>query len=146
MSDCPFCAIVEGRLDQEIVASEGYAVAFLCEPPATQGHTLVVPRHHRADIWDTEPDEVAQVVELARRLAAVMRERLGATGINLRQNSGALAGQDVFHFHLHVVPRYENDTVQPGCVWGSPPWQPPPNGPEERRRIAETLRDGLTGL
>jgi histidine triad (HIT) family protein len=145
VSDCPFCAIVEGRLHQEVVASEGHAVAFLCEPPATQGHTLIVPRHHRADIWDTEPHEVAQVVELARRLAAVMRERLGAIGINLRQNSGAQAGQDVFHFHLHVVPRYENDTVQPGCVWGSPPWHPPPNGPEDRRRIAGMLRDGLDG-
>jgi len=145
VSECPFCAIVEGRLDQEIVASEGDAVAFLCEPPATQGHTLVVPRHHRCDIWDTEPHEIAQVVELARRLAAVMRERLGATGINLRQNSGARAGQDVFHFHLHVVPRYEDDTVQPGCVWGSPPWQPPPNRPEDRRRIAGMLRDGFAG-
>ena len=138
MSDCPFCAIVEGRRDQEIIA-----VAFLCEPPATQGHTLIVPRLHRTDIWDTNPDELSQMAELAHRLAAVMRDRLGATGINLRQNSGARAGQDVFHFHLHVVPRYEDDTVQPGCVWGSPPWQPPPNGPEERHRVAEALREGL---
>jgi histidine triad (HIT) family protein len=82
-------------------------------------------------------------MELARRLAAVMRERLGAVGVNLRQNSGARAGQDVFHFHLHVVPRYEDDTVQPGCVWGSPPWRPPPNGAAERRRIAAELRAGL---
>ena len=72
-----------------------------------------------------------------------MRERLGATGINLRQNSGARAGQDVFHLHLHVVPRYEGDTVQPGCVWGAPPWQPPFNGPEERRRVADALREGF---
>jgi histidine triad (HIT) family protein len=143
VTDCPFCAIVEGRRDQEIVASDGDSVAFLCEPPATQGHTLIVPRSHRSDIWDVEEHELAQMAELARRLAAVMREGLGATGINLRQNSGARAGQDVFHFHLHVVPRYEDDTVQPGCVWGAPPWQPPRNGPEERCRAADALREGL---
>ena len=143
MLDCPFCAIVEGVRDQEIVASDGDSVAFLCEPPATQGHTLIVPRRHRSDIWDVEEDELLRMAEMARRLAAVMRERLGATGINLRQNSGARAGQDVFHFHLHVVPRYEDDTVQPGCVWGAPPWQPPPNGPDDRRRVADALRDGL---
>jgi histidine triad (HIT) family protein len=143
VSACPFCEIVKGRRNQEIVASEGDAVAFLCEPPATQGHTLIVPRRHRSDIWDLEADELAEMTELARRLAGVMQEHLGATGINLRQNSGAGAGQDVFHFHLHVVPRYEGDTVQPGCVWGAPPWQPPPNGPEERRRIADALREGL---
>jgi histidine triad (HIT) family protein len=141
--ECPFCAVVEGRRDQEIVASDGDSVAFLCEPPATRGHTLIVPRRHRRDIWDLDEDELGKMAEVARRLAAVMRERLGATGINLRQNSGARAGQDVFHFHLHVVPRYEDDTVQPGCVWGAPPWQPPPNGPEERRRVADALREGL---
>jgi histidine triad (HIT) family protein len=143
VSDCPFCAIVEGRRDQEIVASDEGAVAFLCEPPATQGHTLIVPRRHRTDIWDVREDELARITELARSLAAVMRDRLGATGVNLRQNSGAGAGQDVFHFHLHVVPRYEGDTVQPGCVWGQPPWEPPPNGADERRRVAGALREGL---
>ena len=144
MSDCPFCAIVQGDRAQDIVASDSDWVAFLCEPPATQGHTLIVPRRHRSDIWDVDGRELAQMAEVARRLAIVMRERLGATGINLRQNSGQRAGQDVFHFHLHVVPRYEDDTVQPGCVWGAPPWQLPPNGLEDRRRIAEALREGLT--
>jgi histidine triad (HIT) family protein len=140
---CPFCEIVAGRRDELMYANETVA-AFLCDPPATSGHTLIVPRLHRADIWDVTREEAADAVELARRLAEVMRDRLGATGVNLRQNSGADAGQDVFHFHLHVVPRYEGDTVLPGCVWGMPPWQPPPNGPAERQRLAATLRDGLT--
>jgi histidine triad (HIT) family protein len=144
MERCPFCEIVAGdRQPGEIVHSNGSEVAFLCEPPATSGHTLIVPRAHRSDIWDVEPAEAAAAVELARRLAHVMREELGALGVNLRQNSGERSGQDVFHFHLHVVPRYENDTVQPGCVWGIPPWQPPPNGAEERQRLASRLRDGL---
>ncbi len=120
-------------------------VAFLCEPPATWGHTLVVPRVHRRDIWEIEPDEAAAAVALAGRLAGVLRDELGATGVNLRQNSGAAAGQGVFHFHLHVVPRYEGDTVLPGCVWGEPPWQPPEGGEAERRRVADTIRCALGG-
>ena len=142
MADCPFCEIVAGRREELVYANESVA-AFLCDPPATSGHTLIVPRVHRSDIWDIAPSEAAAAVELARRLAEVMRDRLGATGVNLRQNSGARAGQDVFHFHLHVVPRYEGDTVLPGCVWGMPPWQPPPNGSAERRRLAATLREAL---
>lgn len=144
MDACPFCEIVAGRREELVYANESVA-AFLCDPPATSGHTLIVPRLHRTDIWDVTREEAAAAVELARRLAEVMRDRLGATGVNLRQNSGAGAGQDVFHFHLHVVPRYVDDTVLPGCVWGMPPWQPPPNGLAERRRLAAALRDGLTG-
>ena len=143
MDDCPFCEIVAGRRDELVYANETVA-AFLCDPPATAGHTLVVPRVHRTDIWDVMPEEAAAAVELARRLAEVMRDRLAATGVNLRQNSGARAGQDVFHFHLHVVPRYEGDTVLPGCVWGMPPWEPPANGAEERGRLATALRDALS--
>ncbi len=143
MDACPFCEIVAGRRDELVYANESVA-AFLCDPPATSGHTLIVPRLHRTDIWDVAPEEAAAAVELARRLAEVMRDRLGASGVNLRQNSGARAGQDVLHFHLHVVPRFEDDTVLPGCVWGMPPWQSPPNGPAERRRLAATLRDALT--
>ena len=140
---CPFCEIAAGRSDQEIVYAGNGLVAFLCEPPATWGHTLIVPSTHKQDIWSIEPDEAASVMSLARRLAHAMRDELGATGVNLRQNSGGVAGQDVFHFHLHVVPRYEGDTVQPGCVWGMPPWQPPTGGDAERHRVAEALRSAL---
>ena len=74
------------------------------------------------------------------------RSELGAEGVNLRQNSGVFSDQDVFHFHLHVVPRYENDTVLPGCVWGDPPWVPPPNDSSERLRAADGIRVGLRKL
>ena len=140
---CVFCEIVAGTREQEIVHADELVTAFLCEPPATWGHTLVVPRRHCEDIWSIAPEEAAAAMGAARLLAAVLRDELGATGINLRQNSGARAGQDVFHFHLHVVPRYEDDTVQPGCVWGAPPWQPPAGGDQERRRVAARIRTGL---
>jgi len=143
MEPCPFCEIIAGRTGQEIVYADGDLLAILCEPPATLGHTLVIPRIHRDDIWTVEPVEAAAAMTLAQRLARVMRDELGAVGINLRQNSGSRAGQDVFHFHLHVVPRYENDMVLPGCVWGAPPWEPPAGGARERDRVAEVLRAGL---
>jgi histidine triad (HIT) family protein len=125
------------------VYADGDLVAFLCEPPATCGHTLVAPRQHKRDIWSVAPNEAAAAMRLAHRLAHVMREELGAVGVNLRQNSGSRAGQDVFHFHLHVAPRFEDDTVLPGCVWGEPPWQPPASGHAERLRVAEALRNAL---
>jgi histidine triad (HIT) family protein len=141
LEHCAFCEIAAGRSEQEVVYSNGPVVASLCEPPATWGHALVVPRAHRKDIWTIEPGEAAATIEAAQRLARAMREELGAVGVNLRQNSGLRAGQEVVHFHLHVVPRYDDDTVLPGCVWGAPPWQPPTGG--KRERVAAALRRGL---
>ena len=74
---CVFCEIVAGECEQEIVAANDDVLAFLCEPPATWGHTLIVPRAHRRDIWTVEPEEAAASIELARRLARVMRDELG---------------------------------------------------------------------
>jgi histidine triad (HIT) family protein len=139
---CPFCEIAAGR-SGEVVYEDDLIVAFLCEPPATWGHLLIVPREHREDIWSVEKEEATAVMSAAHGLAAVLREELGAVGVNLRQNSGSRAGQDVFHFHLHLVPRYEDDTVQPGCIWGVPGWEPPPGGEAERRRVAEAIRRGV---
>jgi histidine triad (HIT) family protein len=125
---CPFCEIVAGRHQREIVYADDTVMAFLCEPPATWGHVLIVPREHRADIWDIGSEEAASAIVAAQLAAEVVRSDLGAIGVNLRQNSGSKAGQHVFHFHLHVVPRYRDDTLLPGGVWGMPPWEPPIGG------------------
>jgi histidine triad (HIT) family protein len=140
---CVFCEIVAGGHDQQIVYADEVVVAFLCEPPATWGHVLIIPREHWRDIWTTPCEEAVATMRVAHQLAAVARADLGAIGINLRHNSGSYAGQDIFHFHLHVVPRYEGDTVQPGCVWGAPPWVPPAGGDPERTRIADAIRLGV---
>jgi histidine triad (HIT) family protein len=142
-SPCIFCDIVAGRKSQEVVYEDDTVVAFLCEPPATWGHVLVVPRSHRTDIWDIAAHEAAAAFVAARLLSEVVRDELDAVGVNLRQNSGAKAGQDVFHFHLHVVPRYPDDLLLPGCVWGVPPWEPPQGGDDERKRVADIIRRGV---
>lgn len=143
LAECPFCQVVAGRRGHEIVYVDRTVAAFLCEPPATWGHLLVVPRTHRVTIWDAAPEEAAATILAARLLARVLRDELGAVGIHLRQNSGVRAGQDVPHFHVHVIPRYEGDTILPGCVWGVPPWQPPSGGDAERGRVADAVRRGV---
>lgn len=137
---CAFCEIVAGRLAAEVVYEDDRVVGFLDRVPATVGHALVVSREHRRDIWEIAPGEGAAAFDAARLLAEVMRAELGAVGVNLKQNNGAKAGQDVFHFHLHVVPRYDDDTVLPGCAWGTPPWEPPSGGEAERQRVARAIR------
>jgi histidine triad (HIT) family protein len=87
MEPCPFCEIAAGRTEQEIVFANGELLAFLCEPSATWGHTLIAPRADREDIWAVEPREAAAAMELAQQLAHVMRQELGAAGVNVRQNS-----------------------------------------------------------
>jgi diadenosine tetraphosphate (Ap4A) HIT family hydrolase len=140
---CPCCQIVAGERGQEVVYADERVVAFLCEPPAAWGHVLVVPRAHVPDLWAIEPDDLRAVADTARRLAHALRTAVAAEGINLRQNSGRAAWQDVFHFHLHLVPRYAGDTLGRACVWGAPPWQPPEGGAEKRAEVAAAIRRAL---
>jgi histidine triad (HIT) family protein len=120
---CVVCKIVAGELPARFLYADETVVSFLDSAPATPGHALVVPRVHRRDLWEIEDDELAAVSATARQVAAALREMLTAPGMWLHHVSGEAAGQDVFHYHLHVIPRYAGDTVQPG--WGQPPWSPP---------------------
>jgi histidine triad (HIT) family protein len=140
---CAFCEIIIGHRKQEIVHSDETVVAFLCEPPAVWGHVLVVPRRHVRDVWGIGPDELSAVAAAAKRLADALRTAVNAEGISLRQNSGDASGQDVFHFHLHVIPRRADDNLGRACVWGVPPWTPPEGGDAERKRVASAIRKRL---
>ena len=132
MSDCIFCKIAAGELPASVVASEERAVAFLDINPATRGHTLVIPRAHAQDIHDVGVDDLAATVSLAQQIAAVARERLGADGVTLMQSSGSAAWQTVFHFHIHVIPRYAGDPLRL-------PWIPAPGDPSELAATAAAL-------
>jgi diadenosine tetraphosphate (Ap4A) HIT family hydrolase len=140
---CPFCEIVAGDRHQEVVYQDAAVVAFLCEPPAVWGHVLVVPRRHVADLWSIEMAELAAVTTTAKRIADALRTAVEAEGISLRQNSGTASGQDVSHFHVHVIPRHEGDSLGNACVWGAPPWEPPRGGAKQRVRVAEAIRQAL---
>ena len=132
-ADCIFCQIVAGDAPATIVDSDERTIAFMDIHPGTRGHALVVPREHYADLGEIPDDELAACASAARRLAGRMRERLGAAGINLLNSWGSAAWQTVFHFHLHVIPRYQDDPLRL-------PWKPEPGDEEEIAAAAARLR------
>jgi histidine triad (HIT) family protein len=111
MDDCIFCKIVRGEVPSRRLYEDERCVAFMDINPATRGHLLVVPRLHSADLLGVADDDLAACVLVARRLARRAVERLGADGVNLLNSCGAAAWQTVWHFHLHVIPRYRDDPL-----------------------------------
>ncbi|MEB3372118.1 HIT family protein [Saccharopolyspora mangrovi] len=109
MSDhCLFCAIVAGELPSVKVAEDDTTCAFMDINPASDGHLLVVPKRHSTDLFDIAPEDLAEVTVVAQRVAKAAVEELGADGVNLFNCCGSTAWQSVFHFHLHVIPRYKD--------------------------------------
>ncbi len=130
--DCVFCKIVAGEMPAAVVAEDERTVAFMDISPATRGHALVVPRAHAGDLHAIDPADLQAVAVAAQRLAGRAKDRLGADGVNLLSSSGAAAWQTVFHFHVHVIPRYEGDPLRL-------PWVPRPGDPDDIRGVAAEL-------
>jgi histidine triad (HIT) family protein len=133
--DCLFCKIVAGEIPGTIVAEDDRTAAFMDINPATRGHALVVPRRHVADLGEIDTDELAAVAAAAQRLARRARDVLGADGVNLMNSWGPAGWQTVFHFHMHVIPRYDGDPLVL-------PWKPAPGDESEIAAAAEALREG----
>jgi histidine triad (HIT) family protein len=131
--DCLFCGIVAGSIPSETIDSNERTVSFMDINPATPGHALVVPREHSADLMEIGEYDLTATMLAAQRLSKRMMDVLGADGIDLINACGAAAWQTVFHFHIHVVPRYEDDPLEL-------PWVPEPGDSDEIARIAEKLR------
>jgi histidine triad (HIT) family protein len=130
--DCIFCKIVAGELPATIVDRDEHTVAFMDINPATRGHALVIPRVHTSDLLSIDPQQLSAVAGAAQRLAARAMGRLGADGINVINSCGAAAWQTVFHFHLHVIPRYDGDPLRL-------PWVPAPGDPAEIAAAAAAI-------
>jgi histidine triad (HIT) family protein len=130
--NCIFCKIVAGELPATIVDEDQRTVAFMDINPATRGHALVIPREHSADLLSVDPEDLAAAALASQRLATRMRERLAADGVNLVNSCGTVAWQTVFHFHVHVVPRYADDPLRL-------PWVPAPGDPGEIAAAAQEL-------
>ncbi|HYI20420.1 MAG TPA: HIT family protein [Solirubrobacteraceae bacterium] len=129
--DCLFCKIVAGEVPSTRVYEDERTIAFMDINPGTRGHLLVVPREHAADLLAIDPDDLKACAVTAQKLAGRMPEGLGADGVNLLNSLGSAAWQTVFHFHLHVIPRYENDPLRL-------PWHPTPG---DRDEIAAAAKD-----
>jgi histidine triad (HIT) family protein len=131
--DCIFCKIIDGELPGQIVDSDDNTVAFLDISPATRGHALVVPRNHARDLLEIDQQDLEATFVAAQRLARRVKQRLGADGVNLLNACGSAAWQTVFHFHVHVIPRYDDDPLRL-------PWIPQAGDSDEIAAVAEQLR------
>ena len=131
--DCIFCAIVAGDAPAELIDSDDRTVAFMDINPATRGHALVIPRTHSADLIEIGDTDLAATMAAARRLSHRMKETIGPDGINVLNSCGRAAWQTVFHFHLHVVPRYHDDPLEL-------PWRPAAGDAAEIASVAARIR------
>jgi histidine triad (HIT) family protein len=131
--DCIFCKIVAGELPSERVDEDEHTIAFMDINPWTRGHALVIPRRHSTDLLEVADEDLHHTAAAAKRLAARMKERLSADGVNLLNACGEAAWQSVFHFHIHVIPRWRDDPLRL-------PGQPMQVDQEELAKVAAELR------
>ncbi|MCI1931392.1 MAG: HIT family protein [Clostridia bacterium] len=111
MDDCIFCKIIKGEIPSATVYEDDEFKAILDRFPANQGHVLVMPKKHIQNVFEIDPETAGRLYTLTTKIAKVMKETIGFENMNIVQNNGPVAGQTVQHFHVHLIPRYENDTV-----------------------------------
>ena len=133
-TNCIFCKIANGEIPSKTLYEDDKFRVILDLGPASKGHALILPKAHYADLYELPEDTAGEVMKLAKKMAAQMTQRLGCEGFNLVQNNGELAGQTVFHFHMHLIPRYRDDGQKIG-------WKPQEATQEE----LEAIRAQITG-
>jgi len=137
MSDnCIFCKIVNGEIPSRQVYEDELFRIIMDVSPATKGHVLVLTKKHYRNIFDLADIEASRLLVLAKKIAIAMRESLKCDGINIIQNNESAAGQTVFHFHMHIIPRYENDGQ-------NMLWTPGTSDAEELESLAAAINKGF---
>ena len=116
--NCIFCKIIAGEIPSRTIYEDDDFKVILDAGPASRGHALILPKEHAADLFALSDETAAKVLPLAKKVAARMVEVLGCDGINVLQNNGEAAGQTVRHFHVHLIPRYENEQNKSLLTWG----------------------------
>ena len=130
--DCLFCKIAAGDLPATVVYEDERTLAFMDINPGSRGHLLVIPREHSADLLEIGAEDLAAVARTAQVMAGRVKDKLSADGVNLINSCGSRAWQTVFHFHMHVIPRYDGDTLRL-------PWQPAPGDRDDIAAAARAL-------
>ena len=110
--ECIFCKIVAGELPSERIEEDEHTVAFMDVNPWTRGHALVIPREHARNLYEVGDEDLRHTAVACKRLAQRMRDRLGCEGVNLLNSCERAAWQTVFHFHVHVIPRFSDDPLR----------------------------------
>ena len=138
MSECIFCKIIKGEIPSFKVFENDKIFCFFDINPLTKGHTLVIPKTHYKDIFDIPEDDLKEIISVAKNLSIKITKTLGADGVNLVNASGEVAGQDVFHFHFHIIPRYKDDGLKMSEWWQS---KTKKADFEELKKLAEELKN-----
>ncbi len=110
--DCLFCKIATGDIPCYKIYEDDLAIAFLDIEPVHVGHTLVIPKDHLENIFELPEDTLAHMIKIAKKVSHALRDT-GAEGININTNNGIVAGQTIFHSHIHIMPRYKDDGLMP---------------------------------
>lgn len=131
--DCLFCKIANGEIPSATIYENSEFRVILDISPASKGHALIIPKEHFTDIFDIDAVTAGKLFSLATEVARAMKRVLKCDGMNIVQNNGAIAGQTVFHFHLHLIPRYNGDDVNIG-------WPQHEADMEENSRLAKEIR------
>lgn len=118
-NNCIFCKIANGEIPAATLHEDEDFRVILDLNPAAKGHALILPKKHAANLFELPDETAGKAIVLAKKIAGELKEGLHADGVNLVQNNGEAAGQTVFHFHMHIIPRYENDTVSVGWKPGT---------------------------
>ncbi|MGM7719335.1 HIT family protein [Metabacillus sp. Hm71] len=140
MSDCIFCKIINGEIPSAKVFENEHVYAFLDISQVTKGHTLVIPKVHKENIYEMTPEIASKLFEVVPQIANSIKKHFEPIGLNLLNNNGEKAGQSVFHYHMHIIPRYgQGDGF--GAVWKSHADQ---YTPEQLQEIATTINEGIS--
>ena len=135
-SNCLFCKIANGEIPSSTIYEDEDFRVILDLGPASRGHALILPKNHYQDVCALDEAVAAKALPLAAKIGAAMKKALGCSGFNVVQNNGKSAGQTVFHFHIHVIPRYDGG---PEMVT----WKPGEETGEELAQTAELIKKEL---
>lgn len=131
-NNCIFCKIANGEIPSKTIYEDEEFRVILDLGPATRGHALILPKNHYANLYTIPDEQAAKAMILAKKMATRMTEKLHCDGFNIVQNNGETAGQTVFHFHMHLIPRYKNDNQKIG-------WEPSEPSQEELEEIRKQI-------
>ena len=131
--NCIFCKIANGEIPSTTLYEDEDFRVILDLGPATRGHALLLPKNHFANLFELDDETAQKAILVAKKMAGKMKAALGADGFNLVQNNGEAAGQTVFHFHMHLIPRYETDNA--GILWE--PGETTPEDMAEVKRLVD---------
>lgn len=135
--DCIFCKIAAGEIPSRTIYEDENFRTILDISPASKGHAIILPKNHAENIYELPEEDASKIFVVAKKVACAMKQALQCEGLNILQNNGELAGQTVFHLHLHVLPRYQDDKVAFS-------WKHEKPSEEELNAVADSIQKALS--